>query len=178
MSVVLIVVIVATVSLVLFVSTRPAEMVVARELEIKANPEVLFPYINNSKKSNEWMPWHEDDPHVKMSYSGPDEGVGSMTLWTSKGKMGTGSAEVIESIKNQNVKTRLTYTKPMNMSQLAKVSLQAKSDGTLVRWSVSGKNPVIGRIMCAFVNMDKMIGGNFEKGLINLKNIAEKKEIA
>lgn len=174
MSLGLIIVVLILVAVVVFVSTRPAEMVVSRELLIKATPELIFPYINNSKKSNEWMPWHEDDPHVKMTYSGPDEGVGSMTLWTSKGKMGTGNAEVIESIKNQNVKTRLTYTKPMTMSQLAEVSLQSTSGGTLVRWSVSGKNPVIGRIMCAFVNMDKMIGGNFEKGLVNLQKIVQK----
>jgi len=101
----------------LYATTLPAEMHISRELEMKAKPERIFPYINNSKKANEWMPWQDSDPGVKMSFSGPEEGVGSKSSWDSKGKMGTGEALVVESIKNQVVKTQLSYTKPFQMSQ-------------------------------------------------------------
>ena len=154
---------------------KPAEMHISRELLISAKPEVIFPHINNSQKANAWMPWHAEDPHLKMEFSGPPEGVGSTSSWNSKGRMGTGNAVVTESISNKTVKTKLTYVKPMTMSQLAEVSLTAASNGTIVRWSVTGKNNFIGRAMCLFINMDKMVGGSFEKGLSNLKNIVEAK---
>lgn len=159
----------------IYAALQPSEYLITRELVIKASPEVLFPYINNSQKSNEWMPWKDSDPDVKMSYSGPAEGVGSVASWDSPGKMGTGRAEVVGSVENQSVKTQLTYTKPMEMSQLAEVSLTPASEGTVVRWAVTGHNNWIGRVVCLFMNMDKMVGGEFEKGLSNLKTLAEGK---
>lgn len=158
-----------------FVTMKSSEMSIARELLIKAPPESIFPHINNSKKSNDWMPWGEEDPMVKMVYSGPDEGLGATSTWDSPGKMGTGKAEIVETIPNQSVKTQLTYTKPMQMSQLAEVSLKATGEGTIVRWSVTGKNNFMGRLFCVFMDMDKLVGGQFEKGLLKLKAIVEPK---
>lgn len=159
----------------LYVALQPPEFSIARELTINASAEALFPYINNSKKSYEWMPWREADPDAQMNYSGPEEGVGAKTTWDSNGQMGTGEALVVESIPNLSVKTQLTYTRPMNMSQMAEVSLTPTANGTVVRWSVSGHNTFLGRLMCVFLSMDKMVGGQFEKGLANLKALVEGK---
>ncbi len=148
------------------------EMNVSREIEISATPETLFPYINNSKKSYEWMPWSESDPTVEMKYSGPDAGVGAFSSWKGK-QMGVGTAEVVESITNQVVKTKLTYTEPFAMSQMAEVSLTPKPGGTLVKWSVSGHSNYFFRLIGIFVSCDKMIGGEFEKGLKKLKLLTE-----
>jgi hypothetical protein len=156
-----------------FVAMQPSEMRISRELLINAKPEVIFPYINNSKKTNEWMPWSESDPGVQMAYSGPEEGVGSLSSWDSKGQMGTGKAEVIESIPNQLVKTQLTYTKPMEMSQLAEISITPAGDASLVKWSVSGTNSFIGKLFSVIMNLDKVVGKDFEKGLNNLKSKTE-----
>ncbi len=156
-----------------YVAMQPSDMLVARDILINAGPELIFPYINNSQKANEWMPWSESDPEAKMVFSGPAEGVGSITSWDSNGQMGTGQAEVVESIPNQSVKTKLTYTKPMVMSQLAEVVLIPSHAGTAVRWSVTGQNSFIGRALCVFMNMDKVVGSQFEKGLANLKNKVE-----
>lgn len=158
----------------IYAGVKKPAMEVAREITIKATPEKLFPYINNSQKSNEWMPWVESDPGVKMNYSGPTEGLGAMSSWDSPGKMGTGTAEVVVSIPNKLVQTKLTYTKPMNMSQMAVITLTGSPSGeTLVRWSVNGHNSYFFRLIGIFCNMDKMIGGEFEKGLLKLKKIAE-----
>lgn len=153
-----------------YVATRPSQMQISRELLIGAAPDAIFPFVNSSKRADEWMPWRDDDPQVKMTYSGPEEGLGSTSSWTSVGRMGVGQAVIVESVKNQTVKTQLTYTKPMQMSQLAEFSLQAVEGGTLVRWSVSGKNSFAGRFFCLFMDMEKIVGGNFEKGLRNLKS--------
>ncbi|MCX6108436.1 MAG: SRPBCC family protein [Proteobacteria bacterium] len=156
-----------------YIYSRPATMLISRELLIKASPEKLFPYINNAQKSNEWMPWAESDPGVKMVYTGPQEGLGAISSWDSTGKMGTGQAEVVESVALKVVKTQLTYTKPMVMKQLAEVSLNPTAEGTVVRWSVTGENGFLGKLFGVLMNMDAMVGGEFEKGLGKLKAIAE-----
>lgn len=157
-----------------YAAVQPAEYVIARSISIKAPASEIFPWINNSKKMNEWMPWIELDPKVVMTYSGPDEGVGAKSSWTSEGQMGVGSATISESTPNELVKTRLEYTKPFEMVQEAQMSITEKDGASVVRWSVSGKNNFIGRFFCVFMNMDKMVGNSFEKGLSKLKTTLEK----
>lgn len=160
--------------LLIYAGVKSPQMEISRELLIKATPEIIFPYLNNSQKMNDWMPWQNSDPELKMLYSGPSEGAGSRSSWDSSGKMGTGYAEIIESIPNQSVKTKLEYTKPMVMSQVATMSLVPAENGeTLVRWSVTGHNSFLFRLIGIFMNMDKMVGGEFEKGLTTLKTITE-----
>jgi hypothetical protein len=161
-------------AILIIASVQSPEMTVSREIEIAATPDHLFPFINNSKRSYEWMPWSESDPTVEMKYSGPDAGVGASSSWVGK-EMGVGTAEIVESISNQVVKTKLTYTQPFAMSQLAEVSLKTISGGTLVKWSVSGQSNYFFRIIGIFVSTDKMIGGEFEKGLKKLKTLTETK---
>lgn len=157
----------------IYVALQPPDFTIVREQFVGAEPNAIFPYINNSKKANDWMPWAESDPKATMVYSGPEEGVGSTSSWDSPGKMGTGKAVVVESVPNQVVKTQLTYTKPMVMSQLAEISLKPSEKGTVVRWSVTGRNSYLGRLICTLMNMDKMVGGEFEKGLAKLKRTVE-----
>ncbi len=159
----------------IYVAMLPTQMLISRELVVSAPPEVIFPYINNSKKANDWMPWKDSDPDVEMNYTGPDEGVGSKSSWDSKGQMGTGEALVVESVANQVVKTQLTYTRPFQMKQLAEISLVPVDGGTKVKWSVSGHNNYFFRLIGVFVSCDKMIGAEFEKGLLKLKSIVESK---
>lgn len=157
----------------IYVALQPSDFKVSRELLINSPAAQIFPHINNSKKANDWMPWTESDPTTQMAFSGPDEGLGSKSSWTAKGDMGEGSAEVIQSIPNQSVTTKLVYTKPMQMEQMALVELIPTGNGTTVRWSVSGKNSFVGRIFCTFMNMDKMVGDMFMKGLTKLKSKVE-----
>jgi hypothetical protein len=152
---------------------KPSEYTIAREIPIKASPEKIFPLINNAKETGRWMPWADMDPQMKMNYSGPEAGVGSKASWESPGKMGTGSSTVSESIENQAVKFDLEYVKPFQMKQSAEISIRPSGDQSLVKWSVSGRSQFVARLMCIFMNMDKMVGGSFEQGLAKLKVIAE-----
>lgn len=154
---------------------KPNEYLIKRDVMINAKPEAIFPYLVSTRKADLWMPWSEQDPHVRTTYSGPDEGTGSTSSWESTGQMGTGQAEVVSVIPNQSVKTKITYTKPMEMSQDSEFILTEQGDSTQVTWTVSGKQPFIARLMCTlmFMNMDKYVGGMFEKGLNKLKLIVE-----
>jgi hypothetical protein len=154
-------------------AVRPAHFLVSRETVIQASPETIFPWINHSKKADSWMPWKDSDPGVTMTYSGPEEGVGSKSSWDSKGQMGTGEALVVESVPNTRVKTQLTYSKPFVMSQMAEMSLAPGANGTTVKWSVEGENTFFFRVLGTFMDCDKMIGGEFEKGLAKLKTQLE-----
>lgn len=159
--------------LVLYGIFQPAHYSISRELVIQAPAEKIFPYLNNSRKFETWSPWSELDPKAKMEFSGPEEGVGAKTSWTGGDKLGTGSATIVESMPNHLVKTHLVYEKPFVMEQWAALSLSSAGDTTTVKWTVEGENKFMGRIMCLFMNMDKMVGGNFEKGLAKLKSLVE-----
>lgn len=154
---------------------QPADYMIARQLDIRATSEVLFPYINSAKKSNEWMPWIDSDSKIQMTFTGPDEGVGSTASWRSEGRMGQGKSEIVESVPNQITRIKITYLKPMEMSQISEMSLKPNEAGlTTVRWAVKGQNNLMGRVMAVFMDIDKMVGGQFENGLQKLKLLAEK----
>lgn len=146
---------------------------ISREIVIKAPPQKIFPYINDAKLMNSWNPWMKLDPKMNITFSGPPAGVGAKTSWAGDKRIGAGSATIIESIENLLVRTHLEYTDPHPMSQIAEISLTPQSDGTLVRWSVSGDTLFLGRIFCIFMNLDKMIGGTFDEGLKTLKEMIE-----
>lgn len=157
-----------------YVAMQSPDYVISRELEINAPAEKIFPYLNNSKLALQWSPWTEVDPKAKMNISGPEAGTGSRTYWDSEGDLGTGSATIIESNANQNVKIKLEYVKPFQMVQEAEYVVKPAGDKTVVTWLVRGSSPFLARVMCTFFNMDKHVGANFEKGLSNLKTLVEK----
>jgi uncharacterized protein YndB with AHSA1/START domain len=156
-----------------YVAIQPSDYTISREVSINAPAEKIFPYLNNQKLAEKWGPWLEVDPGAKMNYSGPDAGVGARAGWDSSGQLGTGSATIVESVPNERVGIRLEYVKPMNMTQDSLYLLNSSGNQSTVTWRVTGKNNFIGRLMCVFMDMDKVVGGMFEKGLSNLKKRVE-----
>lgn len=157
-----------------FAAVKSPDYRVSREVTIQAPAEKIFPYLNNSKLAGQWGPWTEMDPESKMTISGPEAGVGSRTDWTGGKQMGTGSATIVESTPNQRVGIRIVYTDPMDMVQDSEYLIRAENGQNVVTWTVTGKNSFVGRLMCLFADMDKMVGPMFEKGLNKLKALAEK----
>lgn len=156
-----------------YIALQPSHFRVAREIAISAPVEKIFPYLNNQKKMNEWNPWTELDPAAKITFSGPDEGVGSRSDWDGGKQLGTGSATITESMPSR-IKVKLEYVKPFQMSQDAEYTLTPSGAQTVVSWSVEGENSFLGRVMCTIMNMKKSIGDTFDKGLAKLKTLAEK----
>lgn len=161
--------------LVVFAALQPSDYVISREITINAPAEKIFPYLNNSKLADQWGPWMDIDPTVKIQYSGPAAGPGSKAFWVGAKEMGTGSATIVESTPNQRVAIKLEYSEPMNMTQDAEYLVRSEGGQSIVTWKVSGKNTMPGRIMCLFMNMDKHVGGMFEQGLAKLKMLMEQK---
>ncbi|HYL71762.1 MAG TPA: SRPBCC family protein [Candidatus Dormibacteraeota bacterium] len=150
----------------------PQQVHVERSISIDRPAAVVFPLLNSPKRFNEWSPWKDLDPNVRMSYTGPESGVGAAMAWSGNSKVGKGSQVITESVADQRVKTDLDFGE-MGAAK-AVWELSAADNGTKIVWSLDmdvGNNP-LGRYMGVF--MDKMVGPDYERGLKQLKALAEK----
>ena len=150
----------------------PATTHVERETLIQAPPQVVFGYINDYRKSNQWSPWFERDPEAKYEYSGPTSGVGSKMHWESEHReVGSGSQEIVESKPYRHIKVALDFG-AQGQSE-ASWDLTEVESATRVVWSLDMAHgwDLLGRIFGLM--MDAMVGPDYEAGLENLKQLAE-----
>jgi uncharacterized protein YndB with AHSA1/START domain len=168
---------VVVVAAVVIAAFQPSDFKVERSLVINAAPEAIFPYVNSPKLFDTWNPFAKEDPNIKMSYAGPESGEGAQSSWVGNSHVGEGAMEIVQVVPNQDVRVRLDFKKPMEGSNMAHYSLVPEAGGTKVTWEMTGKNNIVGRIFCTLMGgMDKMVGGQFEKGLNSLKQIVEVKQ--
>ena len=146
---------------------------VERSLTIAAPAAALFPQINDLRQSQVWSPWMKLDPNAKYTFEGPANGVGASNAWAGNSQVGEGRQTIIASTPNELVRLKVEFFKPMAGVATSDFRLQPAGSGTTVTWSMSGDKNYVSKVMCMFMSMDKMIGGDFEKGLANLKTLAE-----
>ena len=173
MSKVLRVVVLLIVALVVFIMTRPSQFHIERSTTIAAPPEVVYAKIVDFHQWEEWSPWEHLDPNMKRTIDGPESGVGAKYQWSGNDKAGEGSMTIVEAQPNERVKIDLEFIKPFKASNVATFMLAPEGQGTKVVWSLDGRNNFMAKAFSVFMNMDKMVGGDFEKGLASLKNVSE-----
>lgn len=155
------------------VAMQPSTFNVTRSLTIGAPPDAVFPHVNELKKWEMWNPWGKIDPNMKLTYDGPPSGVGASYAWVGNNEVGEGKMTVTGSRTNESVQFKLEFFKPMAGVSEAEFTFKPQGNQTVVTWTMSGKNNFIAKAFCLFMNMDKMVGGNFEKGLADLKVVVE-----
>jgi hypothetical protein len=155
------------------VAMQPSRFGVTRSLTIMAAPDAVFPHVNELKKWAAWNPWEKIDPNMKLTYEGPPSGVGAAYAWVGNNKVGEGKMTVIESRPNESVKFKLEFLKPMAGVSTAEFTFKPQGSQTAVTWAMSGENNFMAKAIHLFMNMEKMIGSQFEKGLADLKSVAE-----
>ena len=155
------------------VALQPSEFRVSRTATISAPPEAVFPHVNTLKNWEAWNPWGKLDPHMKLTYEGPEAGPGGSYAWVGNREVGEGKATITESRTNELVRFKMEFFKPMAGVSVTEFTFSPRTDQTEITWSMTGKNNFISKAFCLFMNMDKMIGGQFEKGLADLKAVAE-----
>jgi uncharacterized protein YndB with AHSA1/START domain len=160
-------------ALLYYASTLPESAEVARSVHISAPPERIFPLIDNPRAMNEWNPFVKADPNVKLSYSGPESGVGAANDFEGNGKVGAGRAEIIESISPAKVVVSLRMDRPFKCRNRVEFTIAPRTEGSDVTWAMSGSRPFIGKLMSVFISAEKMVGPAFEAGLADLKAKAE-----
>ncbi|HSW06882.1 SRPBCC family protein [Aquabacterium sp.] len=167
------VVLAALVLLLIYAATRPDTFRIERSQRIQAPPERVYGLINDLKGFNTWNPWRKKDPALKETYGSLSAGPGARYGWDSD-KVGVGSMEITTVQSPSQVSLKLDFVKPFEAHNTVDFTLKAEGGGTQVTWAMQGPSPFMSKLMGVFVNMDRMVGQDFEDGLNTLKALAEK----
>jgi len=157
----------------IIVAMQPPEFRVTRSATVATAPTEVFPHVNELKKWDAWSPWAKLDPNAKHGFEGPAAGTGSAMTWAGNNEVGEGRMTITESRPSELVRFRLEFYKPMAGTSDAEFTFKPQGNQTEVTRTMTGTNNFIAKAMCTVMNMDKMIGGQFEQGLASLKSIAE-----
>ncbi|ODU02612.1 MAG: polyketide cyclase [Planctomycetes bacterium SCN 63-9] len=155
------------------VAMRPNTFRVERSTSIDAPPSAVFGQVNEFRKWQTWSPWEKLDPAMKKSFEGPASGVGSIYAWDGNDQAGAGKLTILESRPDELVRIKLEFTRPMEDVCTTEFAFKPEGKQTRVTWVMSGEHTFLSKAVCMFMNMDKMIGGDFEEGLARMKKIAE-----
>jgi len=158
---------------VVVVATRPSEYRVARTVTISAPAPAVFAQVNDFHKWDAWNPWAKMDPAMKQTYEGAPAGTGAVYAWTGKNEVGEGRMTLMESRPHELIRINLEFLKPFAATSTAEFTFKPDGDQTAVTWSMAGKVNFVAKVIHLFVDMDTMIGGNFEKGLKEMKSVVE-----
>jgi hypothetical protein len=158
----------------IFVATRPAAFAITRSAILPSAPADVFRIVNDFHEWNHWSPWAKLDPNCKNSFEGAASGVGAKFAWDGNNQVGSGRMAIIESRPNDSIKIDLNFTRPMQAKNLTVFSFKPEAGGTRITWTMSGSNGFMGKLFGLIVNCDKMVGGQFETGLENMKGVLAK----
>jgi uncharacterized protein YndB with AHSA1/START domain len=154
-------------------ATKPDTFRVERSASIKAPPEKVFAFINDFDRWGAWSPWEKKDPAMKRTF-GAKSGKGATYAWEGNKDVGQGRMEIAESVPPSRVTIKLDFVKPFEAHNIVNFTLEPKGDMTQVRWAMQGDTPYLAKIIHVFLDMDSMVGKDFEAGLANLKAATEK----
>jgi len=156
-----------------FVALQPSEYRVARSATIAAPAPEVFAQVNDFHKWEAWSPWAKLDPAMKQAYEGALAGNGAVYTWSGNSEVGEGRMTITDSHPNDSIKIKLEFMKPFAATNATDFTFTPQANQTSVKWTMSGDNNFMGKAFGLFMNMDKMVGGDFEKGLAQMKSVAE-----
>jgi uncharacterized protein YndB with AHSA1/START domain len=155
-------------------ASKPNEFTVRRSTRIRATPDRIFPQINDFHNWAAWSPWEKLDPTMTKNYSGAPSGRGAVYDWEGNSKVGKGRMEITDASAPRNVVIKLDFERPFRANNVSEFTLEPQGDATDVTWSMRGGSAFMMKVMGVFMNMDNLIGRDFEAGLANLKANAER----
>jgi hypothetical protein len=159
------------------VALQPSDFRVQRSKVVAAPPSAVFAQVNDFHNWQEWSPWAKLDPNATATFEGPDSGEGAVFRWAGNDEVGEGNMKITQSRPDELIRLDLEFIKPYAGKCLTEFTFRPQgeaSDQTEVAWAMSGKNNFLQKAICMFMDMDKMVGADFEKGLANIKAIVEK----
>ena len=151
---------------------KPKTFRVERSAVIHAPADKVHAMLADFRQWRSWSPWEELDPEMQRTYNGAIAGVGSAYAWEGK-KAGSGNMLITRSDPQTGISLDLNFTKPMKANNFTDIVLTPEETSTRVNWAMYGPQPFMARLFTTFMNMDKMVGKDFEKGLAKLKALAE-----
>jgi Polyketide cyclase / dehydrase and lipid transport len=159
-------------ALLVIVAFQPSAFYIARTATISAPAPEVFAQINDFRNWQAWSPWEGIDPSVKRVYEGETSGTGAVYSWAGNREIGEGRMTITESRPHELIRIRLEFIKPFAATHTAEFLLRPEGNKTGLTWSMTGTNNFVAKGISLLMNMDKMIGGQFEKGLQQLERAA------
>lgn len=156
-----------------FVAMQPGQFRVSRTASIAAPPAAVYAQLADFHKWADWSPWEKLDPAMKKSFSGADAAPGATYAWVGNDKVGEGRMTLVSAAPPNELTIQLEFIKPFASTSTTVFQLARKGAATEVVWAMEGKNNFVAKAFCLFMDMDKMVGTDFEKGLAQLKTVAE-----
>ena len=157
----------------IIVALQPSQFRVTRLATLTAPAPAVFAQVNDFHKWEAWSPWAKLDPAAKNSFEGPSAGIGAVFKWSGNNEVGEGSMTITESRPSELIRIKLDFTKPFEATNTTEFTFKPEGNQTTVTWSMFGTNNFIAKAFCLFMSMDKMVGGQFEKGLAQMKSVVE-----
>jgi uncharacterized protein YndB with AHSA1/START domain len=170
----IIAVVLAIAIVLILAATRPDTFSVQRATTIKAPPERIFPLINDFHQWASWSPYENKDPAMKRSFGGAASGRGAVYAWEGNKNVGSGRMEIMDASAPSKIVIKLDFFTPFEGHNTAEFTMLPQGDATNVTWLMHGPPPFMSKVMQVFINLDNMIGKDFEAGLANLKRLADK----
>lgn len=155
------------------VAMQSNELRVVRSATIDAPPAEVFAQVNDLHQFQTWSPWAKLDPELKGTYEGAENGTGAIYKWAGNDQVGEGQMTIVESKPAELVRFKLEFFKPFAATNMAAFSFKPEGEKTVVTWEMDGQKNFICKGFGLFMDMEKMCGDDFEKGLANMKTIVE-----
>ncbi len=172
---ILIAIAVMVLAFVVFVATRPAGFRVIRSATMAAPAAKVFAQVNDFHQWAAWSPWEKLDPAMQKTFNGAPSGTGAIYEWNGNKKAGAGRMTITESQPGEVIRIKLEFLKPFQSMNISEFTFQPQGGNTLLTWTMSGfPDCFMFKAMSLLCNMEKRIGGDFERGLAQMKTIVEK----
>jgi len=161
------------IAFVIVVAMQPSEFRIVRSATMSAPAADVFAQVNDFHNWQAWSPWAKLDPAMKQTYERAPAGAGAIYSWVGNNKVGEGRMTLMESRPRDLIRIKLEFMRPFNATNTAEFTFKPEENQTGVTWSMSGRHKFMMKAFGLFMNMDKMVGGDFEKGLANMKSVVE-----
>jgi len=165
---------VAIAAVLVMAMTKSSTLRVQRSISIQAPPERIFPLLSDFHQWLHWSPYEQKDPAMKRTYESAANGEGAVYAWNGDKNVGSGRMEILEASAPEKIVIKLDFFTPFEGHNTAEFTMLPQGDGTHVTWLMHGPARFMTRLIQVFMNLDNMIGKDFEAGLANLKTITEK----
>lgn len=159
--------------LVVVVVTRPAAFHIERSTTIAAPPEIPFALVNDFHAFGSWSPWEKLDPNMQRTFEGAASGVGAQYEWRGNKDVGAGRMTIEKSDKPSRIVTKLQFLEPFEATNQATYTFVPTAEGTKVTWAMDGNNNFVSKAFSLVMDMDEVVGADFERGLAAMKQVAE-----
>ena len=173
-AIIAVIIAIAIAAVLILAATKPDTLRVQRATSIRAPADKIFPMINDFHQWATWSPYETKDPAMQRTYSGAASGRGAVYAWNGNKNVGSGRMEILDASAPSKIVIKLDFFTPFEAHNTAEFTMLPQGDATLVTWLMHGPAPFMSKLMQVFINIDNMIGKDFETGLANLKRITER----